>query len=89
MNVEEYMRKRGLTDSDLDNLAAPYESASYEPSDGVVNQGSHLDAVGKKRVTVLYSAQVAQKVKGIALSKGVNPSDVYREALDFYLESHA
>ena len=90
MNVEEYMKKRGLTDEVLDKMAAPYERGDYELSEGgEIHRGSHLDAVGKKRVTVIYSAQAAQRVNGIARSKGVNPSDVYRDALDYYLAVQA
>lgn len=29
MNVSEYMRKYGLTDDDLNAMAAPYESGDY------------------------------------------------------------
>ncbi len=51
MNIEEYMKKHGLTDKDLDSMAAPYERGDYELSkSGEIYRGSHLDAVGKKRV---------------------------------------
>lgn len=44
-DVEEYMKKRGLTDEDLDKMAAPYERGDYELSEGgEVHLGSHLDA---------------------------------------------
>ena len=89
MDCSEYMKKRGWTDEDLDKMAEPYEKGDYKLSVGDVCHGSHLDAVGKKRVTVVYSAQVAQKVKGLAQNKGVNPSDIYREALEYYLSKYA
>ena len=90
MNVNEFMAKRGLTDADLDRMAAPYEDASFEPEPGgKVHSGSHLDAVGKRRVTVVYDAADTQKVAGIARRRGVKPSEVYRDALDYYLAAQA
>ena len=62
MNVSDFMAKHGITDADLDRMAAPYEDGSFEPEpDGKVFSGSHLDAVGKKRVTVVYDAQDTQR----------------------------
>ena len=89
MNVSEYMRKHGLTDADLDAMAAPYESGDYESSEGTVYSGSHLDAVGKRRVTVVYDARDTQRVAAIARARGVKPSEVYRDALDYYLAAQA
>jgi hypothetical protein len=87
MNVSEYMKKHGLTDTDLDAMAAPYEDGEYVTSEGEVFTGSHLDAVGKRRVTVIYDASATQRVAAIARSRGVKTSEVYRDALDFYLAS--
>ena len=84
MNIAEYMAKRGLTDEDLDRMAAPYETGTYEHSDAPVHHGSHLDAVGKKRVTVLYDAAATMQVADIAKQRGLKPSDIYREALTDY-----
>ena len=53
MNVSEYMKKHALTADDLDAMAAPYESGDYPSGGGEVFTGSHLDAVGKRRVTVM------------------------------------
>ena len=90
MNVDEFMAKHGLTDADLDRMAAPYEDASFESEpNGKVYSGSHLDAVGKRRVTVVYDARDTQKVAGIARRRGVKPSQIYRDALDYYLASQA
>lgn len=89
MNVSEYMEKHGLTDAALDAMAAPYESGDYESETGEVHVGSHLDAVGKRRVTVIYDASVTQRVASIARSRGVKPSEVYRDALDYYLSTRA
>ncbi len=90
MNVDDFMAKHGMTDADLDRMAAPYEDASFEPEPGgEVFSGSHLDAVGKRRVTVVYDAADTQRVAGIARSRGVKASAVYREALDYYLAAQA
>lgn len=89
MNVSEYMKKHGLTDADLDEMAAPYEGGDYPSGGGEVFTGSHLDAVGKRRVTVIYDARDTQAVATIARSRGVKPSQVYREALSSYLAGEA
>ena len=90
MNVNDFMAKHGITDADLDRMAAPYEDGSFEPEpDGKVFSGSHLDAVGTRRVTVVYDAKDTQRVAMIARSKGVKPSSVYRDALDYYLAAQA
>ncbi len=90
MNVSDFMAKHGITDADLDRMAAPYEDGSFEPEPGGrVFNGSHLDAVGTRRVTVVYNARDTQKVAMIARSKGVKPSAVYRDALDYYLAAQA
>ena len=86
MNVSEFMAKHGISDADLDRMAAPYEDGSFElEPNGRVLSGSHLDAVGTRRVTVVYDAKDTQKVALIARSKGVKPSSIYRDALDYYL----
>lgn len=89
MNVSEYMKKHGLTDDALDAMAAPYEDGVYSSEEGPVYTGSHLDVVGKRRVTVIYDARDTQRVASIARRKGVRPSDVYRGALEYYLASQA
>lgn len=54
MNVNDFMAKHGITDPDLERMAAPYEDDSIEPEpDGNVFSGSHLDTVGTRRVTVV------------------------------------
>ena len=84
MNVNDFMAKHGITDADLDRMAAPYEDGSFEPEPGgKVLSGSHLDAVGTRRVTVVYDAKDTQKVAMLARSRGVKPSAVYRAALDY------
>lgn len=85
MNVSEYMKKHGLTDEKLDVMAAPYESGDYASEDGKVYTGSHINSVGKRRVTVVYNAADTQRVASLARSKGVKPASIYREALNRYL----
>lgn len=86
MKVDDFMKKHGISDADLDRMAAPYETASFDSEpDGKVYTGSHIDSVGKRRVTVIYDAEDTQRVARIARRRGVNASEVYRDALDFYL----
>ena len=89
MNVSEYMKKHGLTDAALDEMALPYEKGDYESEAGTVYSGSHIDAVGKRRVTVIYDAVATQRVANIARERGVKPSEVYRDALNYYLTTQA
>ena len=56
------MKKHGLTDEKLDALAAPYESGDYASEDGKVYTGSHINSVGKRRVTVVYNAADTRNV---------------------------
>lgn len=48
MDVNGFMAKHGLTDAELDRMAAAYEDASFGPEPhSKVRSGSHIDAVGK------------------------------------------
>lgn len=86
MSVNDFMATHGISDTDLDRMAAPYEEGDFEPEpEGKVLNGSHLDAAGTRRVTVIYDAKDTQRVAMIALNKGVKPSVIYRDALDYYL----
>lgn len=90
MNIAEYMKKHNLSEADLDVIATPYETGDWEPTEAPVYSGSHLDAVGKKRVTVIYDAAATQKVASIAKERGlIKPSEIYRAALDQYLVANA
>ncbi len=81
-SIEEFMRAQGLTDEMLDQMAAPYErGGDFELSNGKVHVGSHIDAVGKKRVTVVYPAADTRRVAALARAQGVRrPSDIFRRA---------
>lgn len=58
MNVNDFMAKHGITDADLERMAAPYEDGSIElEPDGKVFSGSHFDTVGTRRVTVVHDAR--------------------------------
>lgn len=60
MNVNDFMAKHDITDADLERMAAPYEDGGFEPEpDGKVFDGSHLDAIGTRRVTVIHDEKVA------------------------------
>lgn len=89
MNIDEYMKKHNLTDDDIDAIAAPYETGVYETARGTIYSGSHLDAVGKRRVTVVYDASKTQRVASLAKAQGVKPSEIYRDALDYYLAAQS
>ena len=89
MNVNEYMRTHGITDADLDAMAEPYESGDYPSEGGEIHIGSHLEAAGKQRVTVIYDVQDTQKVAALAQSRGVKPAEIYRDALEYYLAAQA
>lgn len=55
VNVNELMAKHDITDADLERMATPFENGGFElESDGKVFSGSHLDAVGTRRVTVVH-----------------------------------
>lgn len=88
MDAAEYMKKHGLTDAALDEMAAPYEGGDFELGDASfpIYSGSHLDRVGKKRVTVAFDASDTQRVQNVARSKGVKPSEIYRLAVHQYLD---
>lgn len=67
----------------------PTRTQASNLSGGKVHSESHLDTVDKRRVTVFYDAKDTQKVAGIARSRGVKPSEIYRDALDYYLAAQA
>lgn len=55
MNVNDFMAKYDITDADLERMAAPYEDGGFEPEpDGKVFDGSYLDTIGTRRVTVIH-----------------------------------
>ena len=88
MNVDELAAKYGLTNEWIEESAAAYERGDYPHEDGQVYSGSHLDAVGKKRVTVVYPCEKVQRANRIATSRGVKPSEIYRDALAEYLDKY-
>ncbi|WEV67388.1 ribbon-helix-helix domain-containing protein [Bifidobacterium sp. ESL0769] len=89
MDINEYMNKHHLTDKALDAMADVYEHGKQAHSDAPVHGGSHLDAVGKKRVTVVYDASDTQRVAALARERGVKPSNIYRAALNRYLATQS
>lgn len=89
MDIADFMEKHHLTDDDLDRMAEPYERGDFPLEDGVIHEGSHLDAVDKEQVTILFDASVTQRVKTLAHRRGVDQDEIYRAALDFYLAAQA
>ncbi len=87
MDAKQQEAKYGLSSDLIERSAAQYESGDYPHCSNPVHTGSHMDAVGKKRVTVVYSAEDVQKVSRIAKSRGVKPSDVYRAAMRQFLDA--
>lgn len=88
MSKDGLAAKYGLTEDWIEKSAAAYESGDYPHEEGQVYSGSHLDAVGKKRVTVVYPCEKVQRANRIAQRKGVKSSEIYRAALDEYLDKH-
>lgn len=60
MRVKQYMRTHGFTEEDLDRMVEPYECGDWKSADGSVHIGSHLDAVDKTRVAVVFDAGTTQ-----------------------------
>lgn len=87
MDAKQLEAKYGLSSEFIERSAAQYESGNYPHCGNPIHTGSHLDAVGKKRVTVVYSAEDVQRVQSIAKSRGVKVSDVYRDAMRQFLDA--
>lgn len=83
--IDELMKEFGLSDADLEQRAQEYETETWSLGHERIYAGSHYDAVGRKRVTVIYPAADVQKVSSIANAQGVKASDIYRQALSDYL----
>ena len=77
MNVDELAAKYGLTNEWIEESAAAYERGDYPHEDGQVYSGSHLDPCEK-----------VQRANRIAKSRGVKPSEIYRDALAEYLDKY-
>ena len=69
MNVNDFMTKHGITDADIDRMAATYEDGSFEPEpDGRVLSGSHLDAVVS--VPLTFASDEPSAVSAEAIREG-------------------
>lgn len=84
-SMDELMNEFELSDADLEQRAQEYETETWSLGHERIYAGSHYDAVGRKRVTVIYPAEDVQKVSSIANAQGVKASDIYRKALSDYL----
>ena len=81
-----FAKRFNLDDAWIEEQARMFENEEQEvETGGVVHAGSHLDAVGRKRVTVIYPAKETQKVEALARARGCKSSDIYRTALTQYL----
>ena len=89
MNERELIQKYDITEDQIERSAETYEIGDYPHEDGPIYVGSHVDAVGKKRITVVFDASTTQRVNALAARRGVNPSDIYRDAVKTYLASQA
>ena len=85
LTTEQARQILNVTPEQLDEMAKPYEEGTFEPEGGEIFIGSHLDRVGKKRVTVIYDATDTQQVNKLAKKQGVKPSYIYRNALKSFL----
>ena len=85
LTPEEARRKLNLTPEQIDAMAKPYEEGTYKHEEGPIFTGSHVEQVGKKRISVVLDAKDTQQVNRLAKNKGVKPSSVYQEAVKFYL----
>ena len=85
MDAKELEAKYGITSEWIEQSAESYEQDDFQHSDSPVYSGTHLDAVGTRRITVIYPASDVLDVQRIAKSRGVKPSEVYREALHRYV----
>ena len=85
MDADELCAKYGLDADELERSAESYERGDWDGGGGPVRTGSHLNAVGTRRITVVYDSADTQAVEAIARAEGIKPSDVYRNALADYL----
>ena len=66
MNVNDFITKHGITDADIDRMAATYEDGSFEPEpDGKVLSGSHPDAVVSIPLSLAPEEPNAESVEAI------------------------
>lgn len=85
---QELLEKFGVSESWIEDSAQAYETGTWNISENdrrPIFVGSHLDRVGKKRVTVIFDAADTQLVSALAKKRGVKPSDIYRDAVKAYL----
>lgn len=89
MDAEELCSKYGVDADAIERSAEAYERGDWDGGGAPVRTGSHLNAVGTRRVTVVYNSADTQMVEEIARAEGCKPSDVYRAALADYLAARA
>lgn len=78
----------GMTAEELDALGAAYDGDRVDLSDvEEVLDGSPLDYIGSKRETFVLDARQFKRVKMLAKERGCTKSDIYRKAVQAYLDS--
>lgn len=83
-----FEQRFGLDREWIEKQAQMYENEEQSINeDAVVYAGAHVDAVGSKRVTVIYKAKDTLKVDQLAKARGCKSSDIYRQALAQYLQN--
>lgn len=78
----------GMTAEELDALGDAYDEDRVEFFDvEEVLDGSPLDYIGSKRETFVLDAQQFKRVKLLAKKRGCTKSDIYRKAVQAYLDA--
>ena len=78
----------GMTAEELDALGDAYDEGRVDFSDvEEVLDGSPLDYIGSKRETFILDAQQFKRVKLLAKKQGCTKSDIYRKAVQAYLDA--
>lgn len=85
MDEKDQIKKFGLSNDDVERLAAQYEAGDVTFGDGdQVLAGSSLDFVGTRRESFLIDAADMQKVRALAKQQR-SKSEIYRDSIRQYL----
>jgi hypothetical protein len=78
----------GMTAEELDALGCAYDEDCVDFTDvEEVLDGSPLDYIGSKRETFVLDARQFKRVKLLAKERGCTKSDIYRKAVQAYLDA--
>ena len=85
MDEKDQIKEFGLSNDDVERLAAQYEAGDVTFGDGdQALAGSPLDFVGTRRESFLIDAADMQKVRALAKQQR-SKSEIYRDAIRQYL----